>query len=101
MPAARAQSSPAQAARKALPPQVTGGALYVYTPWAKFCGKDRNDPAAALCLTVLKVRRSAGARVFVDRDAPAQRQVRLALEAILRPDRAALREQRRKGKREP
>jgi invasion protein IalB len=44
-----------------LPPQVTGTALFTYSPWVKVCGRDKNDPSAArICLTMMEVRRTRG-----------------------------------------
>lgn len=70
MPDVRAQTSPlpekvgprpVQSAPKGLPPQVTGTALYVYSRWVKFCGRDQADPAAPqVCLTMMEVRREVG-----------------------------------------
>jgi invasion protein IalB len=70
MPDAHAQTRPMQekvtprpvpAAPKGLPPQVTGTGLYVYSPWVKFCGRDKADPAAPqICLTMMEVRREVG-----------------------------------------
>jgi invasion protein IalB len=46
---------------RTLPPQITGGALYSYSSWVKFCGREKSDPAAArVCLTVMEVKRQAG-----------------------------------------
>ncbi|MEA2870764.1 MAG: hypothetical protein QOH67_740 [Hyphomicrobiales bacterium] len=44
-----------------LPPQITGTELYAYSPWTKFCGRDKATPAAQqICLTVMEVKRHAG-----------------------------------------
>ena len=45
--------------RSAQPPeqQVIGSGAYAFSLWTKFCGRDKNDPAAPqICLTVLEVK---------------------------------------------
>jgi invasion protein IalB len=44
-----------------LPPQITGSALYTYSGWTKFCGRDKNNSSAPqICLTVMEVKSQAG-----------------------------------------
>lgn len=59
---AAAQQQPRAPADKASPRPVQpapaiGSGAYGFSPWMKFCGRDKNDPAAPqICLTVLEVK---------------------------------------------
>jgi invasion protein IalB len=57
IPAEKVSPRPVQT----LPPQITGSALYAYSPWVKFCGRDKGDPPAPqICLTAMEVKRQEG-----------------------------------------
>jgi invasion protein IalB len=55
------KTSPRPVLAAPLPPQITGSELYAYSPWTKFCGRDKAKPAPQqICLTVMEVKRHAG-----------------------------------------
>jgi invasion protein IalB len=53
---------PVQPAPKTTPPEAAAATTpFVYTPWVKFCGQDKVDPAASeTCLTLKEARLDSG-----------------------------------------
>jgi invasion protein IalB len=82
-PAADAQPAPAAPAQAATPPPWPETPQFIYSPWAKFCGKGQDAAAKQVCFTGKDARTGAGqpvvAAVLIEPDGAPKKLVRVTL----------------------
>jgi invasion protein IalB len=86
-PAAEAQPAPAAAAQAATPPPWPETPQFIYSPWAKFCGKGEDAAAKQVCFTGKDARTQAGqpvvAAVLIEPDGGPKKLFRITLPSPL------------------
>jgi len=86
-PAAEAQPAPAAPAQAATPPPWPEMPQFIYSPWAKFCGKGQNATAKQVCFTGKDARTEAGqpvvAAVLIEPDGEPKKLFRITLPSPL------------------
>ena len=86
-PAAEAQPAPAAPAQAATPPPWPEMPQFIYSPWAKFCGKGQDATAKQVCFTGKDARTEAGqpvvAAVLIEPDGEPKKLLRITLPSPL------------------
>jgi invasion protein IalB len=86
-PAAEAQPAPAAPAQAATPPPWPETPQFIYSPWAKFCGKGQDAAAKQVCFTGKDARTEAGqpvvAAVLIEPDGGPKKLFRITLPSPL------------------
>jgi len=86
-PAADAQPAPAPAPQAATPPSWPEMPQFIYSPWAKYCGKGQDATAKQVCFTGKDARTEAGqpvvAAVLIEPDGELKKLFRITLPSPL------------------